>query len=54
MSASLLIQEKCGAGRARDLEAYFVRIAREDQVRYDHDDEGCDDMSAHLSAAITQ
>ncbi len=30
------------------------RIAPEDPDRYDHDDEGPDDMPAHLRAALTQ
>lgn len=53
-SASLLIQENAAPAARRDLEAYFARIAPEDPVRYDHDDEGTDDMPAHLRAALTQ
>lgn len=53
-SASLLIQENAAPAARRDLEAYFARIAPEDPVRYDHDDEGPDDMPAHLRAALTQ
>ncbi len=52
-SASLLIQENAAPAAARDLEAYFARIAPED-ARYAHDDEGPDDMPAHLRAALTQ
>jgi secondary thiamine-phosphate synthase enzyme len=52
-SASLLIQENAAPAARRDLEAYFVRIAPEDP-RYEHDDEGPDDMPAHLRAALTQ
>ena len=37
----------------RDLEAYFARIAPESSA-YEHDDEGPDDMPAHLRAALTQ
>ena len=53
-SASLLVQENAAPAARRDLEAYFARIAPEDPTRYDHDDEGPDDMPAHLRAALTQ
>ncbi|HEV7614303.1 MAG TPA: secondary thiamine-phosphate synthase enzyme YjbQ [Steroidobacteraceae bacterium] len=53
-SASLLIQENAAAEVRSDLEAYFERIAPEDPGRYDHDDEGPDDMPAHIRAALTQ
>jgi secondary thiamine-phosphate synthase enzyme len=52
-SASLLIQENAAPAARRDLEAYFERIAPEDGP-YEHDDEGPDDMPAHLRAALTQ
>jgi secondary thiamine-phosphate synthase enzyme len=52
-SASLLIQENAAPAARRDLEAYFARIAPESTV-YEHDDEGPDDMPAHLRAALTQ
>src|SRR5688572_14928147 len=53
-SASLLIQENAAAAARHDLEAYFVRIAPEDPAAYTHNDEGPDDMPAHLRAALTQ
>ena len=53
-SASLLVQENAAPAARRDLEAYFARIAPEDPDAYDHDDEGPDDMPAHLRAALTQ
>ncbi len=52
-SASLLIQENAAPAARRDLEAYFARIAPE-SADYEHDDEGPDDMPAHLRAALTQ
>ena len=52
-SASLVVQENAAPAAARDLEAYFERIAPEDGP-YEHDDEGPDDMPAHLRAALTQ
>jgi len=51
-SASLLIQENAATAAARDLEAYFDRIAPEGGP-YEHDDEGPDDMPAHLRSALT-
>jgi secondary thiamine-phosphate synthase enzyme len=53
-SASLLIQENAAPAARRDLEAYFARIAPEDPSAYEHDEEGPDDMPAHLRAALTQ
>lgn len=52
-SASLLIQENASPAAHRDIEAYFERIAPEGGS-YEHDDEGPDDMPAHLRAALTQ
>jgi secondary thiamine-phosphate synthase enzyme len=52
-SASLLIQENAAPAARRDLEAYFRRIAPESSA-YEHDDEGPDDMPAHLRTALTQ
>ena len=52
-SASLLVQENAAPAARSDLEAYFARIAPEDPSAYDHDDEGPDDMPAHLRAALT-
>jgi len=53
-SASLLIQENAARAVRTDLEAFFARIAPEDAVAYTHDDEGPDDMPAHLRTALTQ
>lgn len=53
-SASLLIQENAAPDARRDLEAYFARLAPEDPDLYAHDDEGPDDMPAHLRSALTQ
>ena len=53
-SASLLIQENAASAARRDLETYFVRIAPEDSSLYTHNDEGPDDMPAHLRTALTQ
>ncbi len=51
-SCSLLIQENAAPAARRDLERWIARIAPE-SGSYEHDDEGADDMPAHLRAAIT-
>ncbi|MFL6733846.1 MAG: secondary thiamine-phosphate synthase enzyme YjbQ [Sphingomicrobium sp.] len=53
-SASLLIQENAAPAARRDLEAYFASLAPEGSVAYTHNDEGPDDMPAHLRTALTQ
>ncbi|MEG8039891.1 secondary thiamine-phosphate synthase enzyme YjbQ [Sphingomonas sp. LR60] len=51
-SASLLINENAAPAVRRDLERYFQRLAPESRD-YEHDDEGPDDMPAHLKTALT-
>jgi secondary thiamine-phosphate synthase enzyme len=51
-SASLLIQENADPDVRADLEAFFERLAPEDDS-YRHDSEGPDDMPAHIRAALT-
>jgi secondary thiamine-phosphate synthase enzyme len=53
-SASLLIQENADPDVRTDLEAFFEQIAPEAKGRYVHEDEGPDDMPAHLRTALTQ
>jgi secondary thiamine-phosphate synthase enzyme len=53
-SASLLIQENASPAVRSDIEAFFERLAPEDAGLYRHDDEGPDDMPAHLRTALTQ
>ncbi|HEX8525849.1 secondary thiamine-phosphate synthase enzyme YjbQ [Allosphingosinicella sp.] len=53
-SASLLVQENAAPDARSDLERFFARIAPEDPSLYAHDDEGPDDMPAHIRAALTQ
>jgi secondary thiamine-phosphate synthase enzyme len=52
-SASLLIQENADPDVLTDLEAFFERLAPEN-AGYIHEDEGPDDMPAHLRTALTQ
>lgn len=51
-SASLLIGENAASAVRRDTEAYFARLAPE-SAEYEHDEEGPDDMPAHLRTALT-
>ncbi|HMK90451.1 MAG TPA: secondary thiamine-phosphate synthase enzyme YjbQ [Methylocystis sp.] len=53
-SASLVIQENADPAVLEDLERFFARIAPEGSGLYAHDDEGPDDMPAHIRAALTQ
>jgi secondary thiamine-phosphate synthase enzyme len=52
-SASLLIQENADPAVRRDLEKFFASLAPEDPRRYEHDNEGPDDMPGHLRSALT-
>ena len=51
-SASLLIQENAAPEVRGDIERYFAKIAPE-SADYAHDDEGPDDMPAHLRSVLT-
>ena len=53
-SASLLIQENAAPAARHDLERYFERTAPENPSLYTHNDEGRDDMPAHIRSALTQ
>jgi len=52
-SASLVIQENADPDVRRDLEDWVARIAPQ-SADYRHQDEGPDDMPAHLKSAVTQ
>ena len=51
-SASLLVQENAAPAVRRDLQRWIARLAPESDA-YEHDDEGPDDMPAHLRATLT-
>ncbi len=53
-SASLLIQENASPEVLRDLGDYLHRIVPEDPALYRHNDEGPDDMPAHIKSTLTQ
>jgi secondary thiamine-phosphate synthase enzyme len=52
-SASLLVQENADPDVRADLETFFRRLVPEG-AGYRHEDEGPDDMPAHIKAALTQ
>jgi secondary thiamine-phosphate synthase enzyme len=51
-SASLTIHENAAPAARRDLERWLARIAPRG-ADYEHDDEGPDDMPAHLRSVLT-
>jgi secondary thiamine-phosphate synthase enzyme len=53
-SASLLIQENASPDVRRDLDAFLRRLVPEEDTLYRHNDEGPDDMPAHIKSALTQ
>ena len=52
-SATLLITENADEDVVRDLEAFFARLVPEG-AGYRHENEGPDDMPAHIRSALTQ
>ena len=52
-SASLLVQGNADPNVRADLETFFQRLVPENAA-YRHQDEGPDDMPAHIKAALTQ
>jgi len=52
-SASLTVQENAAPEVRDDIARYFEALVPEDARRYAHDDEGPDDMPAHLRAMLT-
>jgi secondary thiamine-phosphate synthase enzyme len=53
-SASLLIQENADPDVRHDLDAFFGRLSPDGQPGWRHNNEGPDDMSAHIRSALTQ
>lgn len=51
-SASLTINENADPTVRQDFESYFNHHVPEDQAYYAHQDEGPDDLPAHLKASI--
>ena len=51
-SASLTINENADPTVRRDFEMYFSKAVPENDPEYQHDDEGPDDMPAHIKASM--
>ena len=52
-SASLVIQENADPAVLRDLSSYMAELVPESR-KWEHDDEGPDDMPAHVRSALTK
>lgn len=52
-SASLLVQENADPAVRDDLERFFARLVPDGDPLFRHDEEGPDDMPAHVRAALT-
>jgi secondary thiamine-phosphate synthase enzyme len=53
-SASLLIQENADPDVLEDLNRFFNRLVPDGDSLFQHQDEGPDDMPAHVRSALTQ
>ena len=53
-SASLIITENADTDVRRDLENYIGRLVKDGDPAYLHDQEGADDMAAHIRTVLTQ
>lgn len=53
-SASLTVQENADPTVREDIKRFFEALVPEAPGRYIHDDEGPDDMPAHLRSMLTQ
>ena len=52
-SAGLIVTENAAPAVRRDLEKFFDELAPEGAGLYEHDDEGPDDMPAHIRTMLT-
>jgi secondary thiamine-phosphate synthase enzyme len=52
-SASLLLSENADPAVRRDLEAFMARLVPDGDPLFEHDDEGPDDMPAHVRSVLT-
>ena len=53
-SASLIITENADTNVRRDLENYIAKLVVDGDPAYLHDQEGPDDMAAHIRSVLTQ
>ena len=53
-SASLIITENADSDVRLDLENYISKLVQDGDPAYHHDQEGDDDMAAHIRSVLTQ
>ena len=53
-SASLILCENADPTVQQDLDAYMARLVKDGDSLYKHNDEGPDDMAAHIRTILTQ
>ena len=53
-SASLMLCENADPSVRSDLERFMARLAPDGDPTYEHDQEGADDMPAHIRTVLTQ
>ena len=53
-SASLILCENADPSVQHDLDAWMARLVRDGDSLYKHNDEGPDDMAAHIRTILTQ
>jgi secondary thiamine-phosphate synthase enzyme len=53
-SASLILCENADPAVRRDLESFLARLVPDGDRLFEHDDEGPDDMPAHIRAILTK
>ena len=53
-SASLIITENADSDVRRDLENFVAKLVLDGDPAYHHDQEGPDDMAAHIRSVLTQ
>lgn len=51
-SASLTLNENADPTVRQDFESFFNRAVREDEPYYQHQDEGADDLPAHIKSSL--
>jgi secondary thiamine-phosphate synthase enzyme len=51
-SASLTLNENADPAVRQDFESYFSRAVPEDEAYYRHQDEGSDDLPAHIKSSL--
>lgn len=51
-SASLTLNENADPTVRQDFESFFNRAVREDEPYYQHQDEGSDDLPAHIKSSL--